>query len=87
MTGKPKCDPITELRRMLRSGQDSIQEKESHLAAARIESEPLPSAVRVHPAAYTEVSIFPIDRDFPVLRAVDFPAHRQGVRACDTHHA
>ena len=75
MTEKSKCDPMAEWMEILHSGQDSIREEGSRLAAAGIETEPLPSPVRMHPDAYTEISISPIDRDFPALHADDFPAN------------
>ena len=87
MTEKSECDPIAEWMEVLHSGQDSIREEGSHLAAAGIETEPLPSPVRVHPATYTHVSIFLIDRDFAALHADDFPANTPHVHASDTHYA
>src|SRR5207247_1889639 len=43
--------------------------------------------VRVHLAAYVEVSIFPIGHDFAALSADDFPANSPRVQAGDNEHA
>ena len=75
MTEKSKCDPIAEWMEILHSGQDSIRDEGSHLAAAGFETELLPSPVRVHPDAYTEISLSPIDRDSTALHADNFPAN------------
>lgn len=75
MTEESKCDPMAEWMKILHSGQDSIREEESHLSAAGIETEPRTSPVRVHPDAYSGISISPIRRDLPALHADDFPAN------------
>ena len=55
---------------------------EDSFSAAPIAS----ASVRVHPVAYTEVSIFPIRRDFAAVHADGFPAHSPGVHASDDGH-
>lgn len=70
-----KCDPIAEWMEILHAAGDSIGAEKSHLAAAGIETEALPSPGRVQPVAFTEISISPIARDSAALHADDFPAN------------